>query len=512
MAWVAGVPRVAGQLLAILAIFAYVGAVGWQPSVARAGVVGTLACLAWLASRPRDRWYFLILGAIVLLAWNPYTLLDPGFQLSFAAVAAIFVLVPILERSLAVAPMPRRLMSIVAVASGCGFATAPILWLQFGAIPIWSVAANAMAEPVVAPLLGLGLLTALLARPLPDAAVGIGWVNGHLADYLAWCAQTVGSAPFARIESGRWALVATLLSAAPFAWLVLGTPERRLRGLVAVAALSIVFAGIWVLARPGQEPLGPKPEGLRVTVLDVGQGDAILVQSPSASVLVDQGEPESHVARKLRPLGVDELDLLVFSHPQRDHLGGAVEVIERVPVGRLVDPGLDVESSDYENALVAAGDRGVEIVLARPGVTFSAGALKLRVLWPADTGGPADDPNDRSVVMLVSYGNVDVLLTGDAESDVLGRLSVTDIDVLKVSHHGSEDDALPAFLRRVDPEVAVISVGRNNPFGHPKASTIEALESVGASVFRTDRDGDVTVESRDGRTVRVYTENRTAAD
>ena len=507
LAWIAGIPRMAGQLLAILAILSYVGAVGWQPSVARAGVVGTLACLAWMMSRPRDRWYFLILGAVVLLGWNPYALLDPGFQLSFAAVSAIFLLVPVLERSLAMAPFPRKLLSIVAVASGCGFATAPILWLQFGSIPVWSVIANGLAEPVVAPLLGFGLLTALLAQPLPDAAAGLGWVNGYLADYLVWCAETIGTAPFARVESGPWAAAISLVSMAPFVWLALRTRERRLRGLAIAAAACLVVGGGWALARPGLGPLGVAPAGLRVTVLDVGQGDSILVQAPGANVLVDQAEPQADVAGRLRALGVEELDLLVFSHPQRDHLGGAAEVLERFDVGAVVDPGLDVESRDYEAALERAREQDVPIAIARQGMSFSAGPLHLEVLWPTSAGSPADDPNDLSVVLLVSYGAVDVLLTGDAESGVLNQLELPDIDVLKVSHHGSDDDGLPALLGRIEPAVAIISAGRANRFGHPHPETLAALGASGTAVYRTDLQGNVTVESHDGRSVAITTQS-----
>ena len=155
----------------------------------------------------------------MLLGWNPYSILDPGFHLSFAAVAAIFVVVPALERTLSGMPRPGKPFLIFAVASICCLATAPILWLQGGSIPVWSVIANALVEPIVAPLLGFGLLTALLADPLPDAAAGLGWVKGHLADYLVWCAETIGGAPHARVESGRWALVVTFVSMAPFAWL-----------------------------------------------------------------------------------------------------------------------------------------------------------------------------------------------------------------------------------------------------------------------------------------------------
>ena len=205
-AYLIGASRVLGEILALGAIGGYVLAVGWQPSVVRAGIAGALASLAWLAARPRDRWYFLLLGAAVLLAWNPYSLLDAGFQLSFAAVAAIFVVVPRLERSLAGYPLPRSLAEVVAVSAACGVATAPILLTQFGTVPLYSIPANALAFPVVAPLLGIALVTALIAPAVPPLAVALAWVNGWLAAYLAGCARLVGGLPYAAV-SARAALV-----------------------------------------------------------------------------------------------------------------------------------------------------------------------------------------------------------------------------------------------------------------------------------------------------------------
>ncbi|MGI9657958.1 MAG: ComEC/Rec2 family competence protein, partial [Gaiellaceae bacterium] len=262
----------------------------------------------------------------------------------------------------------------------------------------------------------------------------------------------------------------------------------------------------WTFSRPGEGPLGPAPQGLRVTVLDVGQGDSILVQAPGANILVDQAEPRANVATRLRALGVEALDLLVFSHPQRDHLGGAPAVIERFRVGSIVDPGLDVESSDYDEALARAEERGVPVVTARQGMSFRAGGLRVDVLWPQDAGSPADDPNDLSVVLLVSYGAVDVLLTGDAESPVLSRLDLPEIEVLKVSHHGSADEGLSAVLERIQPAVAVISAGEGNRFGHPHPDTLAALRARDVVVYRTDAHGDVTLESLDGRSITVATQ------
>jgi competence protein ComEC len=220
IAWLLGIPRWLGQLAALLSIGGYVLAVGAQPSVVRAGVAGGLVSLAWLASRPADRWYFLLVGALTLLAWNPYDVLDAGFQLSFAAVAAIFVLVPRAQRRLEGYPLPRMLADTLAVSAACGLATAPVLWLQFHAVPLLTVPANALAAPAVAPLLGLSFATAMAHALFPPAAAPFAWLNGWCAAYLAGCARLIGGLPGAQVRSGRGvlALVALGVVAAAYAW------------------------------------------------------------------------------------------------------------------------------------------------------------------------------------------------------------------------------------------------------------------------------------------------------
>jgi competence protein ComEC len=220
LAWLIGLPRWLGEIGALGAIAGYVLAVGAQPSVVRAGVSGALVSLAWLAARPADRWHFCLLGALVLLAWNPYTLLDPGFQLSFAAVVAIFVLVPRLLTWLEGYPVPSALTGVVAVSTACGLATAPVLWLQFHSLPLLTVPANALAAPAMPALLALAFAAAILGPVSPPAAAAIAWLNGWCAAYLAACARIVGGLPGAQVSSTRGLLVLLAVTAAAgaYAW------------------------------------------------------------------------------------------------------------------------------------------------------------------------------------------------------------------------------------------------------------------------------------------------------
>jgi competence protein ComEC len=273
-------------------------------------------------------------------------------------------------------------------------------------------------------------------------------------------------------------------------------------GTTAVGLALVAATGWWSVSRA---PTWHAPAGLRVTFLDVGQGDSVLLETPSARVLVDQGPPEANVAGQLARMGVRSLSALVLTHPQRDHVGGAADVVRQLRVGAVLDPGLAITGPEREEAVAAARERRVPVRIVRTGSEFKVGGLVLRVLWPPDPGAPSEDPNFNAVVLVATYGETDVFLSADAESDVTARLPLGEVEVMKVAHHGSADPGLDDELRVLRPQVAVISCGRNNDYGHPRAETLAALAgSPGLAVFRTDTDGRVVVES-DGRHIRIRT-------
>jgi competence protein ComEC len=287
--------------------------------------------------------------------------------------------------------------------------------------------------------------------------------------------------------------------------LVRRVPRFR-RQEVAAGLVSLALTATTVACALRPTPSWTPPTGLRVTFLDVGQGDSALVEAPGGAVLVDEGPPEADVAGQLRRLGLRSLTAIVLTHPQRDHIGGAARVLDRLNVGTVGDPGIEAPSPDRAAVLAAARHRGVPVVVIHAGEVFTIGELKLRILWPDDPGLPSEDPNQHAVVALASYGATDVLLTADAESDVTSRLPLRPVEVLKVAHHGSEDPGLPDLLRVLRPRIAVISVGAHNDYDHPRPETIAALTAVpGLETLRTDENGRIVVES-DGRTLTVRSE------
>ena len=258
-----------------------------------------------------------------------------------------------------------------------------------------------------------------------------------------------------------------------------------------LVAASLVLTAAAVLATPAP------PDALTVRFLDIGQGDATLVQDGAgAAVLFVGGPPEARVYRLLRAAGVRRLDLIVSTHQSRDHQGGFHEVIERIPTGLMMENGDGTHDSDFKRLIAEADAHGIRHFPARAGQRLQVGRLTIEILSPAPLppgSPPPEDPNPRGVASIVSAGHFDLWLSADAESDAILPLPLRPVEAMKVSHHGSADPGLPELLERLRPHVAAIEVGAHNTYGHPAPSTLAALRAAVPHVYRTDRDGTVVL-------------------
>jgi competence protein ComEC len=286
-------------------------------------------------------------------------------------------------------------------------------------------------------------------------------------------------------------------------WRRLGRRARRGAAGLAGAGAFVATAAL-ALGAGAPRP----PADLTVSFLDVGQGDATLIQYGSAAVLVDTGPPDGPILTRLRAAGVRRLDLLVATHAALDHDGAAAAVLGALPVGLVLD-GEEATATRAPGPFGAppapaiaqlAAVRHVRRIASDAGQVLRVGPVELRVLWPHrdPAAPPGAEPNDRATVILLRDGDFDMLLTADAESNVTAALELPVVDALKVAHHGSDDPGLPGLLRRLRPGVAVVEVGRNNTYGHPTPATLAALRGVPV-LRRTDRDGTVRLAVRDGR-------------
>jgi competence protein ComEC len=490
--------------VALVLVALYVPLAGGGPSIQRAGVMGAAGLVAALAGRPASRWYALGLAAVVTLAVNPHASGEPGWQLSFAAVVGLLALVPRWGEALRRARMPGPLADAIAVTAAATLATAPLMALHFEQVSLASLPANLLAAPAVAPVMWLGMGSIAFAQVAPALCEPLNVLNGSLLAYLEWVAHVAAQPPAAVLPvrlggppglAASYAAGAAALLLAGRAWRRAGPYRRRLAVPAALGAVPLAALAL-VLSQRGPPP--PRPGELVVSFLDVGQGDATLLQRDGASLLVDTGPPGGPILRRLAEAGVERLDALLITHAEADHEGMALEVIRGFRPRLVLDGGAGWPTA-VRRGLPAAR---VRTVAAHAGQELTLGGVRLRLLWPPrPTPGwrPDGNPNDRAVVALASAGPFDLLLPADAESAVTASLDLPDVEALKVAHHGSDDPGLPALLERTRPEFAAIEVGRNT-YGHPTASTLTALRRAVPQVVRTDRDG----------TVRLYVAGATA--
>ena len=443
-----------------------------EPSVVRAAAMGTVALLGMGVDGRRRGARALGVAVVGLLLLDPALAVSVGFALSVVATAGILVLAPGLRDALA-RWVPRWLAEAVSVPLAAQLACTPLVAAISGQVSLVAVAANLVVAPAVGPATVLGLaggLTGLVWEPL-------GRVPGTLA---AWCvgwivavAERGAALPAAAVGWGTGVVALAALTVLVLV-LALVLPRLLARPLGGVACCLVMVVA--VLVRPPVP--GWPPEGWVFVACDVGQGDALVLRAGAGSaVVVDTGPEPRLVDRCLDRLGVEQVPLLVLTHPHADHVDGQPGVGEGRPVGAT------------ETSTTAAY-----------GTTRTVGEVTLQVLWPPPGAAP-DNPNDASVVLLAQVRGVRVLLTGDVEPVSQASLARTwpglAVDVLKVPHHGSRYQDLD-WLTGLGARVAVVSSGVDNDYGHPSAQTLLPLEAAGARVARTDLDGDVAVTVRDG--------------
>ncbi len=501
------------RLVALLILIAvYVAVTGAGPSIQRAGVTGAAGVVAGLAGTPRSRWYALLLAGVATLAVNPRACGDVGWQLSFAATAGIMLWSARLASLLAgrePRATRRALADGVAVTAAATVATAPLMAYQFEALSIAALPANMLALPAVAPAMWLGMLAGI-AGQLPAIPVEpLNWLNSALLGYIGQVAHWFGAPGWAQVDLAVGSPVALLgvyagLAAAVELVLAAGARRRgltasrgqgrgraaRRRTLAVLAAVAVAVVGaLWLPGeRGGDAAVG---ERMVVRILDVGQGDSILLDPPAADpVLIDAGPPEADLGERLRDQGVRSLAALIITHDQSDHAGGAYGVLDSVAVDRLGFARLGPQLP------AAARAAGAGLTPLAEGSELRDGELRLEVLWPPAEllRGPVSDPNQAALVILAEWRHLSLLLTADAEAEAV-PIDPGVVDVLKVAHHGSEDAGLGALLDRAVPKLAVISVGEGNPYGHPTDETLAELQAHQVPTVRTDEAGTVTIEA-----------------
>lgn len=479
-----------------------------EPSVLRAAACGLITLLAIGTGRRRTLIPALCAAVLLLVLYDPWLARSYGFVLSVLATGALLTLAPRWGEALSRRRVPPRLAEALAAAAAAQAVCSPVVVLLASRVSLVAVPCNLLAEFAVAPATVLGF-AALAVAPLAMPAAGLlARIAGWPAGWIASVARTGAALPGAETDWPDGLSGAVLLSAVVLVLVKAARWAGRRPWVCSAAALLLVLA----VLRPA--PLtrvltGWPPPGWAFAMCDVGQGDALVLAAGRGSgVVVDAGPDPRLADRCLRELGVSRVPLLLLTHFHADHVRGLPGVLRGRAVGAIQTTSLDEPPEQAAFVRRTAAGAGVPVLRAVPGERRRIGGLDWQVLWPPGTAGgdaaagpvpyaAAQDPNDASVTLFVRTGGLTLLLPGDLEPPaqqalLLSHPELPRVDVLKVAHHGSahQDSAL---LRAVRPRFALVSVGRDNPYGHPAPRTVDALAGEGAVVLRTDRNGAIAV-------------------
>ena len=501
-------------LLSFGVIFAYLALVGPEPSVLRASVMVAAVLAGFLFGRRVPPLDALSLAVIILLIYQPSLSLDYGFALSALATLGLLVLAPklveFLERK-----MPRWLAIVISVSLAAQIACLPVLLMLQPTIPVYSILANVIAEPLVAPITVIGLVACLVSPVFPVITLALCQIASLPAQVILFVAHQLSNAPSASIA---WVSDVSGIFLAVFLvgciW-VFFVSKKSIHKRFAGIAASIVLLSLFAQSSSFALQRGNFYSGdFTLVNCDVGQGDALVIKSQGQVAVVDVGREDPAIDSCLTGLGISKIDLLVLTHYDLDHIGGVLGAVtgREVALALLTSYSDSRPGADFAQQVLIA--QGIPMVQSEKGMAGSLGDYEWLVLAPHRGAPETEDSNDASTSMYWTDSKIALFTLADSGERAQlrmgsewGALLESDfgskIVVVKVAHHGSRDQA-PEFYEAIHPEIALISVGQQNSYGHPTKRTLDLFARLGSQVLRTDEMGAIGIsETESGLEVAI---------
>lgn len=502
--------RQIGLLFLILLLLTYAGLTGFSASVTRASITGGFIMYAKLFNKIRDTINLTAVAAILILLINPGELFEIGFQLSFGAVYIILLTIPV--ASLAVPNRIRytwvgKLIMIIVVSFFVQAGLFPILSFYFGEFSLIGPLANAVVVPFLGVIMPYALLMILVGAVFPQAAYYLNipvqyflrGLQAFVSETSAWEGSWIQTTRPEPILFAIWIAAIFLIAS-------LRIPRMRWRFVIILLALVTIHQTSMLIQKL-------RATQLVITVFDVGQGDAVLVESPAGKhFLIDAGRwtPGYNSGKyvlipHLKAEGIRKLDAVFLSHPHADHIGGIIDLIESVPIDTIYNSGYPYSSNLFKSYQSLAAEKNIPVVSISAGTSIPLDpAIRLLAYGPSDIKD-GSDPNEHSLVLELHYGSTEFLFTGDAGTEQEARLlnnygNLLDTDFLKVGHHGSKTSSSFSFLAVATPEISVVSLAKSNKFRHPHSEAIKRLHSTQSRMCYTSLEGALVFTSN-GETI-----------
>ncbi len=499
-------------IIGILIMFLFI--TGFSPSVARAVIMAVIILVGQLLKRETDIFTSISFALILLLIYNPYTLFDIGFQLSFGATLSLVLFYKYLKSKLDFKFLPSFISDILAATISAQMGVVLISAMYFNKISIISLLSNLLVVPLVEALTILGIVMVIIGQISIVPAELLGLVCNSFLSFILYVAKISSQIPFAVIKIATPSIPGFLIYHIAILYLFWLRPTYNIKlkpryYVISISAISLLFAGSYFF-----------PKDMRLVFIDVGEGDSqLIVTNKGKTVLIDGGGFASRTDFKhnmgdytvvpfLFDYGVTKLDLVVSTHGDDDHLQGLLTVFKDIKVDNLIIPH-EMDLKPYAKLLSLADHQKTTIRACKAGDIIGLdNDTSLKILNPIEGVKINKSPeNNGAIVFKLNYKDVSVLFTGDIEKETENILleNNTDLkaDVLKVAHHGSASSTTENFLKAVDPKIAVISVGKNNSFGHPAYVVMERMQNRNVKVLRTDIHGTVLMRTN-GKDIEIW--------
>lgn len=499
------------NIIVIAALGIFICITGFEPSVVRAVIMADIILTGRIIMREPDTLSSLSLAALIMLFYNPCTLFNIGFQLSFAATVSLVLLYRNISRMININIFPRGVVDILSATLAAQIGVLPVTVVYFNNVPVISLVTNLLAAPAAGLITVLGCLMAVIGQISTTLSTMVGYVNCALLSFVLWISKIAASVPWAVIKVATPPLLIIIVYYL-IVWFILWyKPQKALKLKLAHYAALLVAVAVIVIT-----PLTASA-GLEIVFIDVGQGDSALIRTGSGrTVLIDGGGHNSdngsgsNIGNKivipfLLDYGVTSLDLVIATHGHNDHIEGLIAVLGSFNVKNFAIPACS-RLDEFHELLRIAKEKNIKVSMLGRGDTLKLdGKTEMKVLSPGESAKDIETSlNNTSIVLKLSYGETEVLFTGDAEKEVEEELTMLmdDIgaDVLKLAHHGSDTSTGSEFLKLVKPKAAIISVGTDNKFGHPSDVVLDRLKEFEIQVFRTDKHGAVILAT-DGKKI-----------
>lgn len=486
-----------GKIVCIIFLLAFMAITNFTPSVTRACIMAILTLFSSIIYRKSDVYTNISVAALITLIFNPYSLLDLGFQLSYGGTIGIIIFIKRIQEKKSNSKVVNYIKQMALVSIYANIIIIPIMMYHFNTVSFTFIISNIMASPILGIIVITGFLfiiTSITVKPLTSL---IAIFIKPILSILIKISQICSKLPFSNILVVTPYMFNVISYYAIILYCIKSKKNNKCKIIICLLIVLILINFIIYIF----------PQKLRIFFIDVGQGDSTLIITPDKkTVLIDGGGSDSFdVGEKvLLPYLLDrrilKVDYVLISHFDTDHCGGILTIMEKVKVKNIIISEQAEHSENYERFKKLMIHKKIRLIEVKKGDKIKIGRYsEFKILFPTSRLLSENPLNNNSIVAQFNYNNFKMLFTGDieklAEQQILkAEKAEIRADILKVAHHGSKTSSIPEFIKAVKPKIALIGVGKNNTFGHPNQQTIKNLENIKCRIYRTDLQGEIIIK------------------